>query len=489
MKKLLTILFILVIPMAAFAGGQQEVTASDDAAEKIANAKYVLLFIGDGMAMPQINAAEAYLNSKAGTSPGVKKLSFTQMPAQGLTTTYSSNSFITDSAAAGTAIACGQKTESGVISMDATKTKVLPTIAEMAKAAGMRVGIVSSVDVDHATPAVFYSHNQSRNNYYEIGLDMADSDFDYFGGGLIKISKTPEGEKTAIEVMKDNGWTIATTREELNALQPGQQAYAYYDTSFTTNSLDYAMDQNDEDISLAEYTKKGIELLDNEKGFFMMVEGGKIDWACHANDAAASIHNTIAFDKAVEEGIKFYNAHPNETIVIVTGDHETGGLTLGFAGTKYDSAFTEIDNQKMSYEAFDKYVLAPYKESSEGRGKLSELMPEIEEAFGLTELTDYEMEMLEGAFARSIGNETERASETQEYLLYGGYEPLTVTITHILNQRAGLAWTSYSHTGVPVQTFALGIGQEMFNGYYDNTDIFKYMKTIMFAEEKLAMAQ
>ena len=257
MKKLISLLLVLAVPFAIFAGGQQEADAAEEAVAQVAKAKYVLLFIGDGMAMPQITAAEAYLSAKAGSKPGVEKLSFTQFPAQGLTTTYSSNAFITDSAAAGTAIACGEKTESGVIAMDASKTKKLPTIAELAKEAGMKVGIVSSVDVDHATPAVFYSHNKSRNNYYEIGLEMANSSFDYFGGGLIKTSKTPEGKPTAIDVMKDNGWAIATTRDELTALQPGQQAYAYYDTSFTTNSLDYAMDQEAEDISLARIHQEG----------------------------------------------------------------------------------------------------------------------------------------------------------------------------------------------------------------------------------------
>ena len=215
----------------------------------------------------------------------------------------------------------------------------------------------------------------------------------------------------------------------------------------------------------------------------------RFDWACHANDAAASIHNTIAFDEAVKEGIKFYNEHPEETIVIITGDHETGGLTLGFAGTKYGSAFTEIDKQKISYEAFDTYVLKPYAKENAGSGILADLMPEIEKSFGLTDLTDYEKEMLEDAFTRTMKGEEVVSSETQDYLLYGGYSPLTMTMTHLLNQRAGLAWTSYSHTGVPVQTFALGVGQDMFNGYYDNTDIFKYMKKIMFAEDQVAMAQ
>jgi alkaline phosphatase len=489
MKKLLTLLLILVITMAAFTNGTTEVK-TEETIQTEGKAKYVFLFIGDGMAMPQITAAEAYLSALSETKPGVEKLAFTQFPSQGITTTYDAGSFITDSASAGTAIATGQKTLSGVISMDETRTKKLTTIAEYAKEAGMKVGIISSVNLDHATPAVFYAKEESRNNYFNINRQLANSNFDYFAGGMVRIDKTPEGQKSAHDLMKEKGWSITSNREELNALVPSdKQVYAYYNTSFTRNSLDYAIDMEAEDIRLAEYTAKGIELLENDKGFFMMVEGGKIDWACHANDAAASIKNTIAFDNAVKEAIEFYNAHPDETLIIVTGDHETGGLALGFAGTKYGSAFKEIDNQKMSYEAFNTYVLGPYKKAHEDGGNLADLMPEIEKSFGLTDLNDYEKEMLASAFARSMGSEISEASKTQDYLLYGGYEPLTVTMTHLLNQRAGLAWTSYSHTGVPVQTFALGAGEELFNGYYDNTDIFKKMFQIMMPSNTVALVK
>jgi alkaline phosphatase len=490
MKKFSVLLLVLMVPLALFAGGQTEtVELAGDV--NAGNAKYVFLFIGDGMAMPQITSAEAYLSANTETAPGVERLSFTQFPAQGLTTTYDAGSFITDSASAGTAIATGNKTLSGVVNMDETRSKKLKTIAEYAKDSGMKVGVISSVNLDHATPACFYAKEESRNNYYNINMQLANSNFDYFAGGMVRIDKTPDGQKSAHDVMKEKGWAIAADREELNALVPdGRQVYAYYSTSFTRNSLDYAIDMEADDVTLAEYTAKGIELLDNDEGFFIMVEGGKIDWACHANDAAASINNTLAFDNAVKEAIEFYNSHPDDTIVIVTGDHETGGLTLGFAGTKYDSAFTEIGKQKMSYEAFDTYVVGPYKKSHSAGGSLADLIPEIEKNFGLTDRSDYENGMLAAAFKRSMGGEVDKSAQTQDYLLYGGYEPLTVTITHLLNQRAGLAWTSYSHTGVPVQTFALGSGSELFNGYYDNTDIFKKMYDIMFSDAAaLAIAE
>jgi len=439
------------------------------------------------MAMPQINAAEAYLNQKTGSSIGVKQLGFTQFPAQGLTTTYDAGSFITDSASAGTAIATGNKTLSGVINMDVSKTVKYTTIAELAKSAGKKVGILSSVNLDHATPACFYAKEASRNDYYNIGMQLAASDFDFFAGGQVRNSKTPKGEKSAHDIMMERGWQMASTREELAALKPGTTAYAYT-TGFAAEALDYDMDRESDDISLAEFTKKGIELLDNEKGFFMMIEGGKIDWACHANDAAASIHDTIAFDNAVAEAIAFYNAHPEETTIIVTGDHETGGLALGFAGTKYDSAFEKIDAQTMSYEYFDTYILTPYKEShTADNARLDDLMPAIEKAFGLKEFSPLERKKLDAAFAQSMAAKDAKDTSDEAYLLYGGYEPLSVTLTHIANEQAGLGWTSYSHTGVPVSTFAMGVGQDLFNGYYDNTDVFKKMMDVMGIDTRVAL--
>ncbi len=485
MKKMksvvLAALLLLLIPALVIAEGAKE----SDSQIEAPNAKYVFLFIGDGMSMTQINAAEAYLKSEEASDIGVQKLTFTQFPAQGLTTTYDAGSFITDSASAGTAIATGNKTLSGVINMDTTKTRKFTTIAELAKAAGMKVGILSSVNLDHATPACFYAKQDSRSKYFDINMQLANSNFDYFAGGMVRIDKTPAGQKNAHEVMAEKGWQIASNRAELEALKPGTQAYAYYSTSFTRNSLDYAMDQESDDVSLAEYTAKGIELLDNEKGFFMMVEGGKIDWACHANDAAASIHNTIAFNESIQQAVDFYHQHPSETLIVVTGDHETGGLSLGFAGTKYDSAFAEIAKQNMSFEAFDNFVFKKFKEENPD-GTLAQIMPEIKKAFGIDTLSDYENKMVAKAFTAAMQG---AGDDEESYLLYGGYNPLSVTLTHILNNRAGLAWASYSHTGVPVPTFAMGVGSELYNGYYDNTDIFKKTSAVLGVNQATAMAE
>ncbi|HAK46252.1 MAG TPA: alkaline phosphatase [Spirochaeta sp.] len=482
----------LLAPALVIAAGTKEASGVEGTETampegKTKSAKYIFLFIGDGMGLPQLNAAEAYLKAQRSSDAGIEKMNFSDFPAQGLTTTYSSNAFITDSAAAATAIACGYKTASGIISMDESKEKKYPTIAEMAKKAGMKVGILSSVNLDHATPACFYAHEPTRNNYYNINIQLAESSFDYYGGGMVRTSKTPEGEKTAHDVMKERGWQIASTREELNSLVPGKQAYAY-NHGFAFNALDYTIDQESDDISLAEFTAKGIELLDNPNGFFMMIEGGKIDWACHANDAVSSIFDTFAFADAVQEAIDFYTDHPDETLIIVTGDHECGGLTLGFAGTKYSSAFDKLAEQKYSFEYFNNYVLASFKKENPN-GTFSQIRSTIEEGFGLRDLSDYELSRLQSSFKESMLAKKDRSKNDQTYLIYGGYEPLTVTITHLLNQRAGLAWTSYSHTGIPVPTFALGVGAEQFNGYFDNTDIFKYMKAVMPLSAAVAMSK
>ena len=436
-------------------------------------AKYVFIFIGDGMGMPQISAAEAYLKETQGVGVGQELLSFSTFPSQALTTTYAEDRFITGSAASATAIACGKKTTIGTIAMNGAHTMDYKTIAEMAKDAGMKVGIVSSVSIDHATPAAFYAHQPSRNNYYEIGLQMANSGFDYFAGGNPRFGKAPSGSPAVTDVMKNMGWKVTDTRNEFVNLRPGAGQVFAYDMGFTGDALEYDIDRESDDISLAEFTAKGIELLDNSNGFFMMVEGGKIDWACHANDAVSAIWDTIAFDAAVREAIDFYNKHPKETLIVVTGDHECGGLTLGYGGTGYETAFTVLDGQSMSYEAFNEYVLGPFKNSSSlSSVNIDSLVPMLDEYFGLSDLSDYELELITNAFIKSMGGEVEKSSNEETAILYGGYDPLTVTLTHILNRRAGLAWTSFTHTGVPVPTFALGAGASMFNGYYDNTDIF-----------------
>ncbi|MFW6055563.1 MAG: alkaline phosphatase [Thermodesulfobacteriota bacterium] len=438
--------------------------------------RYVFLFIGDGLGLPQRTAAEQYKG---------QKLLMNELPAQGLTGTEAADRFITGSAAAATAMASGFKTNIGVVGMD-SELQPLKTVAEMARDKGLKVGIVSSVSLDQATPAAFYAHVPKRWHYYDIGLALTESGFDYFGGGGFKDPDNSSGNSenfrgNVLELARDNGYTLINSREEFLALESGAgRVLAMHPRLDAAKTLPFALDAGSRDISLAEFTAKGIELLDNEQGFFLMVEAGKIDWACHANDARTAVQETLALDQAVKEAYDFYQQHPEETLIVVTGDHECGGLSLGFAGTGYATNLEILKNQNVSYQKFTNEILAGFKKKNP-QPAFAKVKPLISRHIGLKfeadppdplALANHELIRIIRAFERSLSNDpVVRSKDPEPYLLYGGEDPLTVTLTRILNQKAGLAWTTFKHTGGPVITSAVGPGAEGFNGAYANTAI------------------
>jgi alkaline phosphatase len=468
-----------------FAKGSTDGSSRNETVAGQGQAKYVFLFIGDGMAMPQVSSAEVFSTARSSKDITITRLGFSQFPVTGLTTTYDAGTFITDSASAGTAIATGNKTLSGVINMDAGKTRKFKPITEYIHDKGMKVGIVSTVTLNHATPASFYAKAPSRSDYYDIAVQLAQSNFDYYGGGsLLQRAGKNNDKLDAVEIAKANGFTYVDTKEGFNALKPGGgKIIAISPRLQDDGAMPYDLDRKPDELSLADFTKKGIELLDNPKGFFLMVEGGKVDWACHANDAGATIHDVLSLDEAIRVALDFAAKHSQDTLIVVTGDHETGGLTIGFAGTQYDTFFDKVALQKRSYVAFDEEVLKPYKakKTPAASAKLADLLPAIKESFGIdfNSLSAFQKEQIEFAFQRSMGNEQVRSFAEDQYLLYGGYEPLTVKLTQMMNQTAGIGWTSYAHTGVPVPTFASGVHQEIFGGYYDNTDLFRKLASVM----------
>ncbi len=458
--------------------------------------KYVFYFIGDGMASVQIHATEVYLaqqveDDAVAGSEKAQLLAMSQFPVQGMQTTFANNRMITGSAAAGTALACGMKTNINVISMDPGTTMNYNSLAEKAKEKGMKVGIVTSVTINHATPAVFYSHTATRKNYSDIASQLANSNFDYFGGGYWNNSGE-DGAGMAEETATGNGFVITHNLADLQAQANGARVIAFdssQDAGGHTGALWYDLDRGMGQMSLADFTAEGIRLLNNDNGFFMMVEGGKIDWACHANDAKAAIMDTIAFDNAIQEAIAFMADHPDETLIVVTGDHECGGMTIGYTSTGYDTHYEIIANQTMSFEKFNADVLAAYKTTHDPAPADidADMWNIILTNFGLDgsglttgtsdDLNAYERKQLETAFdatMTSSGNSTE-----EDWALYDYYEPLTITLTSVLNERAGLSWTSCYHTGVPVPVLATGKYSELFAGFYDNTDIAKKIAQAM----------
>lgn len=472
---------VLLIVFTACTANQGKQNA---ALAEAGQAKYVFLFIGDGMSMTQISSAEVFATARSSKDINITRMGFSRFPVVGMVTTYDAGTFITDSASAGTAIATGNKTLSGVVNMDVGKTQEFKPITEYAKAAEMKVGIVSTVTLNHATPASFYAKAPSRSNYYDIAVQLAKSNFDYYGGGSLLQHNGKNGDQiSAIDMAKANGFTYVNTKDAFNALKPGVgKVLAISPVLQDDGAMTYEIDRKPGELSLADFTKKGIELLDNPKGFFMMIEGGKIDWASHANDAGAVIHDVLALDAAIAIALEFARNHPQETLIVVTGDHETGGMTIGFAGTQYDTFFDKVALQTRSYVAFDDEVLKPYKARvSVSSARLADLVPAIQQSFGIdfNSLTDFQKEQIEFAFQRSMGNEQLRSFAEDIYVLYGGYEPLTVKLTQMMNQTAGIGWTSYAHTGVPVPAFASGVHQDIFGGYYDNTDMYHKLASVM----------
>jgi alkaline phosphatase len=368
--------------------------------------KYVFLFIGDGMGLAQVAATEAYLAAKEGTV-GSRNLPFSNFPVIGLTTTFSANRYVTCSSAAGTALSTGSKTNNDMLGVTPNEEK-LTSITYKLKSAGYKIGIATTVGVDHATPAAFYASAISRSSYYDIALQLPATNFDFFAGGdFIEPTGHKNDRPDIHQVVTEAGYTIVRnykevtgTKDKVILLQPENKG----------SELPYAIDRTGEDLTLSQITTAAIKVLDNKKGFFVMIEGGKIDWACHSNDGATSIYETLDFAGAVQCAIDFYNRHPDETLILVTADHETGGLALTL--------------------------------ESNLEGLLT-----IDEATKPQEVTT------KTYMDRNATREERRQRITEQ------------------NRKAGLGWVSHDHTGIPVPVYAIGAGSEYFGGKFDNTEL------------------
>ena len=471
-----------------------------------ATPKYVFFFLGDGMSSSQIQATEAYLTTKNGDSATEatdllkteNKLNFTKFPVLGMQTTFDAHALMTDSASSATAFSCGLKTQSGVIGMDDTQTTSYKNIAQLADEQGKRVGVISSVSLDHATPAAYYASISNRGYMNNIATQLANSGYEFFGGGGLAsptaAKRTGDTENNVWDLLAENGYTVINNRSSMIAQMKDPVDKVVCINAYLQDSaaMPYAIDRPNTNLSLSEMVQVGLATLTKghlQDGFFLMVEGGKIDWACHANDAMAAIGDTLDFDDAVGVALKFYNRHPNETLIVVTGDHETGGLTIGHATTGYSAYYDRLINQTESFQAFGQNEWATYKTAHEtgydytasnNLESSTEMISLMENIFGLkySDLNEYQKEKLEDAFDKSMSGSNDNSADENQ-LLYGYYEPIIVTITHILNERASIGWTSYSHTGVPVPVFAIGAESNNFSGFYDNTDIAKKLASAM----------
>ncbi len=474
------------------------------AATAEAGPKYVFFFLGDGMSASQIQATEAYLakvNGGSETDPNVLAMNRLTMHGGaylGMQTTYDDGSLCTDSASAGTAFACGTKTKNGVIGMNTGCTTSYYSVAHAAQHFGKKVGIVTSVSLDHATPASYWASVPSRNHMNNIAYQFTRTGFNFLGGGGFA---SPTGPKTTGDTsyniwneLASQGYTVLSNRTDIMALSatPMDKVVCINPWLQDSAAMPYAIDTPTGNVTLAEMTQVAIDCLKGHPGgFFIVVEGGKIDWACHANDAVAAIKDMLAFDSAVAVAADFWAQYPDDTLVIVTGDHETGGMAIGNARLGYGANYAVLTNQICSFQYFGANQWPAYKANNPTNGQTMATMNIEDEAdgeakalfetcFGLvwTNLNAFDKERLENAYDKSLKLGSPNTA-LEDSILYGGYDPMVVTLTHIVNEQAGIGWTSYAHTGQPVPVIAHGPGAWRFGGFYDNTDIAKKIAAIL----------
>ena len=433
-------------------------------------AKYVFYFIGDGMGVNQVNGTEMYLAEQEGRI-GAKSLLFTSFPVASVATTFSATNSVTDSSAAGTALATGSKTYNGAIGMDDQK-QPLQSVAAQAKAAGKKVGVATSVSVDHATPAAFYAHQPDRDMYYEIATDLPKAGFDFYaGGGFLKPTTTADKKEapSIFPIIEAAGYTVARGLQEYQAkaAEAGKMVLIQKEGA-APDCLPYAIDRQEGDLSLAEITQSAIDFLTKgkDKGFFLMVEGGKIDWACHGNDAATVFHEVVDMDNAIRVAYEFYKKHPKETLIVVTADHETGGLGLGTGPYKLN--LKVLDAQKQSQDELSRAItnlrrmrkVINWEEMKEFLGEKMGFWKELP--------LNWEQEkMLRDAYEDSFVKKHVVFEES----LYAKTEPLAVAAKKVMSQLAYLGWCSGGHSAGYVPVYAIGAGSKLFMGKMDNTDI------------------
>ena len=433
-----------------------------------AKIKYVFYFIGDGMGTNQVLAAEMY---RAELQGGIGRVPtcMSQLAVSGQISTYSASNGITDSSAAGTCLATGRKTNNGMLGIG-PKGDTLTTIAETLKQQGWGIGIMTSVAIDHATPGAFYGHDENRSHYYEIGQQLIRSGFDFFGGAGFHYPQGKHDDKAEnlYDLAEQAGYTIVRSYDEAQRhmradrmimVQPGDTGMVHSDC------IGYAMDRHTENATLKQIVSTAIPFLEKKYDrFFMMVEGGMIDYACHGDDGRAAIDEVWAMDEALEVAYRFYLRHPDETLIVVTADHETGGMALG------NSDYT-LNLQLLQYQQCSAWVLsdrftALFKDATPTWEQAKQVWQESLGFWDQVEMTADEEAELRAAYDQAVRHES-----TDEKTMYKDINRLGDLGIAILNRKAKVGWTSRAHTAHAVPVFASGVGAELFTGWHDNSQV------------------
>jgi alkaline phosphatase len=444
-----------------------------------AEIKYVFYFIGDGMGANQVLGAEMYRSALAGEPLGRVQTLMTTFPYSGHASSHSKTNGITDSAAAGTCLATGTKTRNGMLGLDKDSARLI-TIAEELKAEGWGIGIMTTVAIDHATPGAFYGHVDNRDSYYKIGLQLAESGFDFFGGAGFHH---PQGKKDNKEInlyrnAEQAGYKIAHGYEEglavsgerltekMILVQKDDDQGAKHGSNLT-----YAIDRKEGDLTLAQIVNTAIPFLaTRHEKFFMMVEGGMIDYACHGDDAATAFGEVWDMDEAMRVAYAFYLAHPDETLIVVTADHETGGLALG--NSDYTLHLDQLQNQKCSAWVLSDAFTQLFKENK--KPSWEQVQALYRENLGFwenVEISKEEEEELKALYKAACKGKTKNTKT-----MYKTINKLGDAGIALLNKKAHVGWTTHAHSAHAVPIFSIGPNAQLFSGWHDNTEIVPLMR-------------
>ena len=359
MKKIFIILFF---PVVLYLSGCVN-TTEKTVAPPVRN---VILMIGDGMGLNHMYAAYTANNGS---------LALERCQSVGLVKTHAANAYTTDSAAAGTAIACGEKTDNGMVGIRPDGTR-LKSLLEYAADNDLATGMVVTCELTHATPASFVAHVGGRSENENIALDFAHSKINVCIGGGRKFFENRSDNQNVTEMMKAKGFRVAYTMDEVKATQEGNLLALLADVALETYPARGEM--------LPESVNTAINILNrNPNGFFLMVEGSQIDWEAHANKQDGVVNEVLDFDRAVQIAFDFAESDGN-TLVIVTADHETGAMSILHGNLQTGNLVTRFASAGHTAVPVLVYTFGPGAEKFTGIFDNTEFLPRILELYQIS---------------------------------------------------------------------------------------------------------
>lgn len=424
--------------------------------------RYIFYFIGDGMGLPHVINTTWYKAQCLGQDTS---LVMTSMPVFSMAKTYSASSPVTDSAAAGTALSTGVKTRNGMLGMNPDTTAVM-SIAKVLFDRGWGVGVLTSVDLDDATPGAFYAHVDNRSKRYEITRQLAESGYQFAAGQRLGGLDGKDGKlNDNVDYMAASGVKLAFGKEGLQ-----EQADRLVVVNKDNAQGYYVVDSLPDVLTLPEMTRACIRQLERTSPdrWFMMVEGGKIDHAAHNNEGGTVIREVLAFDECIGIARDWMLAHPDETLIVITADHETGGMSVGNNTTSYNVFPEKTAGQRMSKDAFNDEIKAMLRSRRiYGWDDMEQMLRDRLGWWSSFTPTDEEVAQVRKDFEEMMAGR----NQGDQVTLYGQYAPLTKTVFDIMNNESGLGFVTTKHTGSPVPVFAAGVGASRFSNMNNNIDL------------------